>query len=166
MGVASERTLPASSGLLRRPCCVRAALHCLSARAPAAEAATAQRRRAPSLRRRPRRSRHDTAAPGTGTLVVGTALSIDGGASGNPVSLRVARSANGDGFAVWQADDGTRRNLWANRYAAATAAWAARSTSRRAAATSTTSISRSMPAVTRRLHGTSPRAIHGFVAVW
>jgi hypothetical protein len=56
-------------------------------------------------------------------LVVGTALSIDSGASGNPANLRVARSANGDGFAVWQADDGTRRNLWANRYGAATAAW-------------------------------------------
>lgn len=71
-----------------------------------------------------------TPAPGTtqppaapAALVVGTALSIDGGASGNPVGLRVARSANGDGFAVWQADDGTRRNLWANRYRAATAAW-------------------------------------------
>ncbi len=35
----------------------------------------------------------------------------------------MARSANGDGFAVWQADDGTRHNLWANRYRAATAAW-------------------------------------------
>ena len=56
-------------------------------------------------------------------LVVGTALSIDAGASGNPVGLRVARSANGDGFAVWQADDGTRRNLWANHYRAAAAAW-------------------------------------------
>ena len=61
--------------------------------------------------------------PAPAQLVVGTALSIDNGASGNPVSLRVARSANGDGFAVWQADDGTRRNLWANRYDAATAAW-------------------------------------------
>jgi hypothetical protein len=61
--------------------------------------------------------------PAPDTLVIGTALSIDSGASGNPVSLRVARSANGDGFAVWQADDGTRHNLWANRYRAATAAW-------------------------------------------
>ena len=61
--------------------------------------------------------------PAPATLIVGTALSIDGGASGNPVGLRVARSANGDGFAVWQADDGTRRNLWANRYGAAAATW-------------------------------------------
>jgi hypothetical protein len=52
-----------------------------------------------------------------------TAQSIDSGATGNPVSLRVARSANGDGFAVWQADDGTRHNLLANRYRAAAAAW-------------------------------------------
>jgi hypothetical protein len=56
-------------------------------------------------------------------LVVGAALPVDGAASGNPVNLRVALSANGDGFAVWQADDGTRRNLWANRYRATTAAW-------------------------------------------
>jgi len=61
--------------------------------------------------------------PAPALLVVGSAQSIDIGASGNPVNLRVARSANGDGFAVWQADDGTRRNLWANRYRAATAAW-------------------------------------------
>ena len=43
--------------------------------------------------------------PAPAQLVVGTAQSIDSGASGNPVSLRVARSANGDGFAVWVADD-------------------------------------------------------------
>lgn len=74
-------------------------------------------------------------APGTtqpplapATLVLGTALSIDSGASGNPVSLRVVRSANGDGFAVWQAsrtEDVTHlpSGLWANRYRAATDAW-------------------------------------------
>jgi hypothetical protein len=61
--------------------------------------------------------------PAPATWVVGTALSIDSGASGNPVSLRVARSPDGDGFAVWQADDSARHNLWANRYHAATAAW-------------------------------------------
>ncbi|HEX6721935.1 MAG TPA: hypothetical protein VF107_10225 [Burkholderiaceae bacterium] len=69
----------------------------------------------------------DSAAPlasmPAAALVVAAARSIDDGASGNPVSLRVVRSANGDGFAVWQADDGTRRNLWANRYDADTAAW-------------------------------------------
>jgi len=63
-------------------------------------------------------------------LIVGTAQSIDNGANGDPVSLRVARSANGDGFAVWKADNGgivpsggSHHDLWANRYSAATAAW-------------------------------------------
>src|SRR6185503_17424947 len=76
----------------------------------------------------PPQSSMPTPAPGTpqapaapATFVVGSAQSIDGSASGNPVSLRVVRSANGDGFAVWRADDGIRNNLWANRYRAATA---------------------------------------------
>lgn len=63
-------------------------------------------------------------------LVVGTAQSIDTGASGDPVSLRVARSANGDGIAVWKAANGvidssgySHHDLWANRYRAATAGW-------------------------------------------
>jgi hypothetical protein len=51
------------------------------------------------------------------------ALSIDSAASGNPVNMRVALSANGDGFAVWRGHDGTRHNLWANRYRAAKTAW-------------------------------------------
>jgi len=61
--------------------------------------------------------------PAPAQLVVGTAQSIDSGASGNPVSVHVARSANGDGFAVWMASDGTRHDLWANRYRAAAATW-------------------------------------------
>ena len=64
-----------------------------------------------------------TQPTGPPQLFVGTVRSIDNGASGSPVNLRVALSANGDGFAVWQADDGTRHNLWANRYSSATAAW-------------------------------------------
>lgn len=63
-------------------------------------------------------------------LVVGTAQSVDTGASGDPVSLRVARSASGDGFAVWKAANGvvnpsgnSHHDLWANRYRAATAGW-------------------------------------------
>jgi hypothetical protein len=70
------------------------------------------------------------APPAPAQLVVGTAMSIDGGASGTPLDLRVTRSANGDGFAVWRADNGTivpgggsRHDLWANRYSAVTAAW-------------------------------------------
>jgi hypothetical protein len=61
--------------------------------------------------------------PAPAQLVLGTTLSIDDGASGNPVDLRVVRATNGDGFALWLADDGTRRNLWANRYRAAASMW-------------------------------------------
>jgi hypothetical protein len=62
------------------------------------------------------------------TLVVGTPLTIDRGASGTPVELRVMRGANGDGFAVWQASrpedvPNIPSLLWANRYRAATGAW-------------------------------------------
>lgn len=64
-----------------------------------------------------------TPAPGATRPPLVPAPSIDSAASGNPVSVRVALSANGDGFAVWQAHDGTRHNLWANRYRAAAAAW-------------------------------------------
>src|SRR5262252_2534031 len=77
----------------------------------------------PALSPAPTSPAPGTTQPAPAPLVVGTALSIDSGAGGNPVSLRVARSANGDGFAVWQADDGMRRNLWANRYVATAAAW-------------------------------------------
>jgi len=72
----------------------------------------------------------DTASPPPAPLVVGTALSIDSGASGTPLNLRVARSANGDGFAVWRSNNGTivpgggsRHDLWTNRYSAVMAAW-------------------------------------------
>jgi hypothetical protein len=66
----------------------------------------------------------DTAQPPPAPArLVGKALPIDSPASGNPVNLRVAFSANGDGFAVWLAHDGTRHNLWANRYRAAAVAW-------------------------------------------
>ena len=68
--------------------------------------------------------------PAPAQLVVGTAQSIDSGASGTPLNLRVARSANGDGFAVWRADNGgivpsggSHHDLWANHYSAATATW-------------------------------------------
>src|SRR5262245_52651544 len=67
--------------------------------------------------------------PAPAQLVVGTAQSIDTGASGNPLFVLVARSANGDGFAVWDAGEGSngdgtfRSTLWVNRYRAATAVW-------------------------------------------
>jgi hypothetical protein len=70
-----------------------------------------------------------TPMPAPAQLVGGTAQLIDIGASGNPFDVRVARSANGDGFAVWRADDSLgpdeeqHHSLWVNRYSAATAAW-------------------------------------------
>mgnify|MGYP003694254165 CR=1 FL=1 len=91
--------------LLRRPCCVRAALHCLCCvsgcggggdrqHLPPSSTPTPAPAPAPGTTPAARRHRQRWS--------VGTALSIDSGASGNPVSLRVARSANGDGFAVWR----------------------------------------------------------------
>jgi hypothetical protein len=53
----------------------------------------------------------------------GIATSIDRVVSGSPVDLRVALSANGDGFVVWRTDEGTRHNLWASRYRATTGTW-------------------------------------------
>jgi hypothetical protein len=126
MHVASERILTrlirAAPAALLRAGCVVSLFYCVSGcGGGAGEAAPTSSMSKPAP---------TTPVPGTtpppaapATLVVGTALSIDSGASGNPVGLRVARSANGDGFAVWQADDGTRRNLWANRYGTVAAAW-------------------------------------------
>jgi hypothetical protein len=67
--------------------------------------------------------RKQGATPAPMAQSAGSTLSVDGGASGNPTDLRVAGSANGDGFVVWRADGGSRYNLWANRYRAATGAW-------------------------------------------
>lgn len=69
----------------------------------------------------------DYPAPGS-TPVLGprgaaVTLTIDSAEGGNPVGLNVALSANGDGFLVWRANDGTRHNLWASRYRAATGSW-------------------------------------------
>ncbi len=118
MGTASERLLDclrtAPSALLRASCvALFAVVSGCGGGSDGAAPATAMPAPAPGIQPPP------PAAP----LVVGEAMTIDDGASGNPVSLRVARSANGDGFAVWQADDGTRRNLWASRYRAGVAAW-------------------------------------------
>jgi hypothetical protein len=124
MGVASENILNRQcdppAAMLRAGCV--ALFLCLSGCGGGTDGGAPPSSSAPTTELEP--------APGTpppslapATLLVGTALSIDDGASGNPVNLRVVRSANGDGFAVWQADDGARRNLWANRYHAATAAW-------------------------------------------
>ncbi|HEU4622172.1 MAG TPA: Ig-like domain-containing protein, partial [Burkholderiaceae bacterium] len=51
------------------------------------------------------------------------AANIDTGATGEPVQVKIVRSATGDAFAVWRSYDGTRHNLWANHYTPATNAW-------------------------------------------
>ena len=108
--------------------------------------------------------RHSPPAPAQ--LVVGTAQSIDGGASGTPVNLRVARSANGDGFAVWRADNGElfpAAGVITTSGPTTTAPrrprGAARSGSWRAALRSRSSILRSTPVATRWSHGTRFRIL-------
>src|SRR5262245_14017548 len=56
-------------------------------------------------------------------LAVGTALSIDEGAIGNPVSVRVVLAASGDGFAAWRSEENSGSKLWVNHYDASTATW-------------------------------------------
>ncbi|HEU4622146.1 MAG TPA: hypothetical protein VFS42_07965, partial [Burkholderiaceae bacterium] len=48
---------------------------------------------------------------------------LDASATGEPKSLLMKRSGNGDVFVVWYADNPERRNLWASRYDAATRKW-------------------------------------------
>ena len=52
----------------------------------------------------------------------GTAAVIETGA-GSAGSPQVAVTANGNALAVWQQSDGTRDNIWSNRYTAATSSW-------------------------------------------
>ncbi len=42
---------------------------------------------------------------------------------GFAMAPQIAIGANGDGLAVWQQSDGTRDNIWANRYTAASNSW-------------------------------------------
>lgn len=66
------------------------------------------------------------AAPSTSRVeahTAGVVLTIDATENGVPVGLSAALGENGDGFVVWRASDGTRHNLWASRYRAATGAW-------------------------------------------
>jgi hypothetical protein len=50
-------------------------------------------------------------------------VEVDTGAIGTPVALRTAAATNGDAVVVWLANDGTRNNLWANRFIAASGSW-------------------------------------------
>ena len=51
--------------------------------------------------------------PGTGW---GTAALIETDDSGDANNPQVAMDADGNAIAVWVQDDGTRSNIWANRY--------------------------------------------------
>ncbi|HEU4621653.1 MAG TPA: hypothetical protein VFS42_05475 [Burkholderiaceae bacterium] len=57
------------------------------------------------------------------TSVKALAQSVDAGATGNPISVVIKRTGNGDAFVVWRAFDGTRHNLWFNRYDVNTRQW-------------------------------------------
>jgi hypothetical protein len=48
----------------------------------------------------------------------GTAALIETEDLGNASDAQVALDANGNGLAVWQQSDGTRNNIWSNRYTA------------------------------------------------
>jgi hypothetical protein len=50
-------------------------------------------------------------------------MSIDAGATGTPVDLRVAASSNGDGFVAWRTHDRPLSSLWAARYRADAGTW-------------------------------------------
>jgi hypothetical protein len=52
----------------------------------------------------------------------GTAALIETDNSGTAANPQVSVAADGNGMAVWQQSDGTRTNIWANRYSAA-AGW-------------------------------------------
>ena len=53
----------------------------------------------------------------------GTAALIETNNLGDAFSLQIAFDAGGNALAVWRQYDGTRSNIWANRYAAATSNW-------------------------------------------
>ncbi len=46
----------------------------------------------------------------------GTAAAIETGNDGDAADPQIAMDANGNGLAVWRQSDGTRNNIWANRY--------------------------------------------------
>jgi hypothetical protein len=125
MDLTSERTLNllrATPAATLRAACV-ALFVCVSGCGGGSGESTAPPSSAPD-------SRTTEPPPALTTLVVGTPLTIDEGASGNPVHVRVMRGANGDAFAVWQAarpEDPANQNLssllWANRYRADTGTW-------------------------------------------
>ncbi len=53
----------------------------------------------------------------------GSAQLIETDNAGNAESPQIAFDANGNAIAVWSQSDGTRLNIWANRYTASTDSW-------------------------------------------
>ncbi len=53
----------------------------------------------------------------------GKAALIESDDAGDAVFPQIAVDSSGNALAVWQQSDGTRTNIWANRYSAATGAW-------------------------------------------
>jgi hypothetical protein len=61
--------------------------------------------------------------PAPAPKVWGTAAFIETDNVGDAVTPQIAIDANGNALAVWTQSDGTRFNIWANRYTAASHTW-------------------------------------------
>ena len=57
------------------------------------------------------------------TSAWGTATLLETDNAGNASNPQIALDASGNALAVWYQSDGTRNNIWANRYNASTSAW-------------------------------------------
>jgi len=53
-----------------------------------------------------------------GTLIWGTAVMIETNDAGVADDPQIAVDGSGNAFAVWRQSDGTRNNIWANRFSA------------------------------------------------
>jgi hypothetical protein len=53
----------------------------------------------------------------------GTAQLIETDNAGGALSPQIAMDAGGNAIAVWEQSDGTRNNIWANRFSAASGSW-------------------------------------------
>jgi len=63
--------------------------------------------------------------PQTISRAWGTAVLIETNNAGSAANPQLSFDASGNAFAVWEQYDGTRFNIWANRYTAATGTWGA-----------------------------------------
>jgi len=62
-------------------------------------------------------------APTSATKSWGTAALIETDNAGGAINPQVAFDASGNAVVVWQQSDGTRYNIWSNRYTASTGLW-------------------------------------------